>query len=87
MAITLPYEGVLTEDITIDITDAVRKTWTVTINQSDHQTIHVWTPNKTAADKVDHTETFTINDGETIEPEVIADEGYTAGTIAITPPQ
>ena len=54
----------------------------VTITQSAHQTIHVYTPQKDGG--VDHTESFTIAKGTTYEAEVIADDGYEAGTLTVT---
>lgn len=52
----------------------------VTIAQSSNQTIHVYTPQKSGG--TDHTSTFTIASGTTYEAEVVADSGYTAGTLA-----
>lgn len=57
---------------------------TVTITQSANQTIHVYVPSKAATNKVDHTSTFKIKNGSTIEAEVVANSGYTAGTVSIT---
>jgi len=48
---------------------------TVTIEQSEHQTIHV------AVDGTDHTETFTASIGAEYTVTVIPDIGYTAGTV------
>ncbi len=55
----------------------------VTITQSVNQTIHVWTPQKDGG--TDHTETFSAPIGTTYEAEVIADEGFIAGELTITP--
>lgn len=52
----------------------------VTIAQSSNQTIHVYTPQKNGG--TDHTSTFTIASGTAYEAEVVADSGYTAGTLA-----
>ena len=49
---------------------------TVTIVQSDHQTIHVLINGET-----DHTETFTARTGDQYAITVTPDEGYTAGTV------
>lgn len=54
----------------------------VTITQSANQTIHVYTPQKDGG--TDHTESFTIPTGTSYEAEVIADDGYTAGTLNVT---
>lgn len=54
----------------------------VTITQSANQTIHVYTPQKDGG--TDHTESFTIPIGTSYEAEVIADDGYTAGTLNVT---
>lgn len=69
--------GTFNSDITINATDATVVTATVTIIQSDNQTIHVYTPYKGGTD---HTSSFTCPLGTTYEVEVIADSGYTAGT-------
>lgn len=52
---------------------------TVKITQSSNQTIHVYTPQKNGG--TDHTSSFTIASGTTYEAEVVADSGYTAGTL------
>ena len=54
------------------------ETYKVTIIQSANQTIHVYTPQKSGG--TDHTSTFTCPIGTTYEAEVVADNGYTAGT-------
>lgn len=53
----------------------------VTITQSDNQTIHVYTPQKSGG--TDHTSSFTIPKGTTYEAEVIPVDGYTAGTLNV----
>lgn len=53
----------------------------VTITQSDNQTIHVYTPQKSGG--TDHTSSFTIPKGTSYEAEVIAADGYTAGTLNV----
>lgn len=50
----------------------------ITIIQSANQTIHVYTPQKNGG--IDHTSSFTCPTGTTYEVEVIADNGYIAGT-------
>lgn len=67
-------------DETYAILDGVY--YTATINQSDNQTIHVYTPEK--SDGTDHTGTFKVKSGTTYEGEVIADEDYEAGTLSVT---
>ena len=70
-------EGVFNSDMTINATPAAKATATITITQSDNQTIHVYTPQKSGG--TDHTSTFTCPVGTTYEVEVIADKGYIAG--------
>lgn len=53
----------------------------VTITQSANQTIHVYTPKKSGG--TDHTSSFKIPKGTTYEAEVIAADGYTAGTLNV----
>lgn len=53
----------------------------VTITQSDNQTIHVYTPQKSGG--TDHTSSFKIPKGTTYEAEVIPADGYTAGTLNV----
>lgn len=53
----------------------------VTITQSANQTIHVYTPQKSGG--TDHTSSFTIPKGTSYEAEVIAADGYTAGTLNV----
>lgn len=53
----------------------------VTITQSDNQTIHVYTPQKSGG--TDHTSSFKIPKGTTYEAEVIPASGYTAGTLNV----
>ena len=50
---------------------------TVTITQSDHQTIHVLINNET-----DHTETFSVRTGAQYNITVTPDTGYVAGIVA-----
>lgn len=54
----------------------------VTITQSDNQTIHVYTPQKSGG--TDHTSAFTIPKGTSYEAEVIPADGYTAGTLNVS---
>lgn len=54
----------------------------VTITQSDNQTIHVYTPQKSGG--TDHTSSFTIPKGTSYEAEVIPADGYTAGTLNVS---
>lgn len=54
----------------------------VTITQSANQTIHVYTPKKNGG--TDHTSSFTIPKGTAYEAEVIAADGYTAGTLNVS---
>lgn len=54
--------------------------YTAEINQTENQTIHVYTPQKDGG--VDHTETFMVEAGTPWEAEVIADKGYNAGTVS-----
>ena len=70
--------GTITGDETINATPATLATATITITQSDNQTIHVYTPQKIGG--TDHTSTFTCPTGTTYEVEVVADKGYNAGT-------
>ncbi len=73
--------GKLTSDITIKFKDdspATNPDVLITIVQTDNQTIHVYTPQKSGG--TDHTSTFTCPTGTTYEVEVIADKGYIAGT-------
>ena len=69
--------GTVTSDTNITHNPATVATATVTIVQSDNQTIHVYTPQKSGG--TDHTSTFTCPIGTTYEVEVIADSGYIAG--------
>lgn len=54
----------------------------VTITQSANQTIHVYTPRKNGG--TDHTSSFKIPKGTAYEAEVIAADGYTAGTLNVS---
>ena len=69
--------GTVTSDTNITHSPATVAIATVTITQSDNQTIHVYTPQKSGG--TDHTATFTCPIGTTYEVEVIADKGYIAG--------
>ena len=69
--------GTVTSDTNVTHNPATVATATVTIVQSDNQTIHVYTPYKGGTD---HTSTFTCPIGTTYEVEVVADKGYNAGT-------
>ena len=71
-------EGTFNSDMTINATSAIVATAKVTIVQSDNQTIHVYTPQKSGG--TDHTSSFTCPIGTTYEVEVIADNNYNAGT-------
>lgn len=68
---------------TITMTSGTANTYTVTITQSENQTIHVYVPSKAASNAVDHTSTFTATYGTTYEAEVVANTGYTAGTLSV----
>lgn len=71
------------DSMTYAVLKSAVPTATVTITQSANQTIHVWTPQKESG--TDHTETFTAPIGTTYEAEVVAMDGYLAGTITVTP--
>ena len=73
--------GAFTNNKTINATPATVTNATVTIVQSDNQTIHVYTPKKEGG--TDHTSTFTCPVGTTYEAEVIAETGYTAGSLNV----
>lgn len=73
----------VTGAVTVTVTGVSKNKYTVTITQSAHQTIHVWVPSKGAAGAVDHTTTFTAEHGTTYEAEIVADTGYTAGTLSV----
>ena len=74
--------GTVTSDTNITHNPATVATATVTIVQSANQTIHVYTPQKSGG--TDHTSTFTCPVGTTYEAEVIAENGYTAGTLNVS---
>ena len=63
-------------------THTEKKNITITINQSDNQTIHVYVPKKIGG--IDYTSTFTCLSGTAYEAEVIAENGYKAGTLNIS---
>ena len=69
--------GTFNSNMTINANPAALATATITIAQSDNQTIHVYTPQKSGG--TDHTSTFVCPVGTTYEVEVIADTGYIAG--------
>lgn len=74
--------GSVTSDTNITHNPATLAIATVTIVQSDNQTIHVYTPQKSGG--VDHTSTFTCPIGTKYEAEVIAANGYIAGTLNVS---
>ena len=74
--------GTFNSNMIISATSATVATAKVTIVQSDNQTIHVYTPQKSGG--TDHTSSFTCRIGTTYEAEVIADSGYVAGTLNIS---
>lgn len=74
--------GTVNSNITINATIATVANATVTIVQSDNQTIHVYTPQKNGG--TDHTSTFTCPIGTKYEAEVVADNGYVAGTLNVS---
>ena len=63
-------------------THTEKKNLTITINQSDNQTIHVYVPKKIGG--IDYTSTFTCLSGTAYEAEVIAENGYKAGTLNVS---
>lgn len=73
--------GSVTSDTNITHNPATLAIATVTIVQSDNQTIHVYTPQKSGG--TDHTSTFTCPIGTKYEAEVIASNGYIAGTLNV----
>jgi len=83
--VTSPYSitqaDIESGTIVITAKAATVNTATVTIIQSDHQTIHVYTPQKEGG--TDHTETFTCPIGTTYEAEVIGDSGYLPGDLSV----
>ena len=74
--------GTVNSNTTINATGATVANATVTIVQSPNQTIHVYTPQK--AGGTDHTSSFTCQVGTTYEAEVIAQNGYNAGTLNVS---
>ena len=73
--------GTLSADYTLTATAATKatgKTYTLTITQSEHQTITV------SANGLDYTSTFTANEGTAWTAAIKADDGYTAGTLSKT---
>lgn len=79
--LNISRSGVFTNNKTINATSATVTNATVTITQSANQTIHVYTPKKEGG--TDHTSTFTCPVGTTYEAEVIAETGYTAGSLNV----
>ena len=75
-ALNVSENGIVNSDMSINANPATAMA-TVTIVQSAHQTIHVYTPYKGGTD---HTSAFTCSIGTRYEVEVIADKGYNAGT-------
>ena len=80
--LNISRSGVFTKNKTINATSATKSNATVTITQSANQTIHVYTPKKSGG--TDHTSTFTCPVGTTYEAEVIAENGYNAGTLNVS---
>ena len=74
--------GTFNSNMIISATGATVATAKVTIVQSDNQTIHVYTPQKSGG--TDHTSSFTCPIGTKYEAEVIADSGYNAGTLNVS---
>lgn len=68
--------GIITKNITISATPAIIKQFTVTINQTEHQTIKVICNGET------YTNTFTAPYGSTYTATVTPNTGYNAGTIS-----
>lgn len=80
--LNISRSGVFTKNKTINATSATKSNATVTITQSPHQTIHVFTPQKSGG--TDHTSSFTCPRGTTYEAEVIAENGYVAGALNVS---
>ena len=74
--------GTFNSNMIISATGATVATAKVTIVQSDNQTIHVYTPQKSGG--TDHTSSFTCPIGTKYEAEVIADSGYNPGTLNVS---
>ena len=74
--------GTFNSNMIISATSATVATAKVTIVQSDNQTIHVYTPQKSGG--TDHTSSFTCPIGTKYEAEVIADSGYNPGTLNVS---
>lgn len=70
--------GTVTGDVTVQASDAQIKRYTITIQQSANQTIHVY------ANGGDYTSSVTLNHGTTWTASVIANSGYKAGTLNIS---
>lgn len=73
--------GTVNGNTTVSHNAATVATATVTIVQSDNQTIHVYTPQKSGG--TDHTSTFTCPIGTTYEAEVVAASGYLPGDLSV----
>lgn len=67
--------GIITDNIIISATSAIIKQFTVTINQTEHQTIKVICNGET------YTNTFTAPYGSTYTATVTPNTGYNAGTL------
>lgn len=80
--LNISRSGVFTKNKTINATSATKSNATVTITQSPHQTIHVYTPKKSGG--TDNTSSFTCPVGTTYEAEVIAESGYVAGALNVS---
>ena len=68
--------GTVTSNITISATPATKRQVTITINQSQNQTI------KVTANGVEHTSTFTVDYGTPWTATVVGDTGYNPGTLS-----
>lgn len=73
--------GTINGNTTVSHNAATVATATVTIVQSDNQTIHVYTPQKSGG--TDYTSTFTCPIGTTYEAEVVAASGYLPGDLSV----
>lgn len=71
--------GIVNGATTVSATEATIKTFDFNITQSAHQTITV-----TTGDGVKHTSSFVAKYGTTWTAQVVADSGYTVGTLSAT---
>ena len=71
--------GTVNGATTVSATEATIKTYDFIITQSAHQTITV-----TTGDGVTHTSSFVAKYGTTWTAQIVADSGYTAGTLSAT---